>query len=345
MTSQIRGIIVIEGPDGAGKSTLAKTFVHMFGAHYLHARYRFKKKMFTYHTAMLRVAERLAQTGLVVIDRHWLSEEVYAGVYRGGSAWPQAGRMMDRALLKMGAINILCLPDSVEVAVEEHRKNLDISHPYDDETFRKVAQSYFDFWNGSIHGLPDSTYSSLLKWTGGACGREDWIRYNKETDGVDMGAFCRSAVSYLMAWRGAQYVKALDCNEQNVLGNMDQAFYLMIGDEVNAKPQAKRLQWPFHEYGNSSLFMADVMQDLRYTERDLMWVNCNGPNGLDHIKWILSQKPSIKGICLGDKAHSAVLCLGEPFRSQCREVWHPSYVRRFGKRDEFLQQLKGALKW
>ena len=75
---------MLEGPDGAGKTTLAKTLQAKLGAEYLHSTYRFKGKMAAYHWAQLRKAIRLAQTRPVVLDRWWPSEIVYANVYRNG---------------------------------------------------------------------------------------------------------------------------------------------------------------------------------------------------------------------------------------------------------------------
>ena len=39
-------IIVLEGPDGSGKTTLARHLVELLGAEYLHLTYRWPTKMF-----------------------------------------------------------------------------------------------------------------------------------------------------------------------------------------------------------------------------------------------------------------------------------------------------------
>lgn len=77
-------VFVLEGPDGGGKTTLAKTLQAKLGAHYLHSTYKFKGKMAAYHYAQLRKALRLAQTKPVVLDRWWPSEIVYGNTYRDG---------------------------------------------------------------------------------------------------------------------------------------------------------------------------------------------------------------------------------------------------------------------
>ena len=50
------GIIVLDGPDCCGKTTLANDLIMNHGARYVHATYRFGKTMFAYHTAVMRKA-------------------------------------------------------------------------------------------------------------------------------------------------------------------------------------------------------------------------------------------------------------------------------------------------
>lgn len=102
-------IIVLEGPDGAGKSTLAQEFVRR-GFEY---RYHDdppkpgEDKFATYTKAILSVAP----TEDVVFDRFAPSEHVYGLVRRGET---QIGieqlRLINRLLYSRGAFTIFCLP-------------------------------------------------------------------------------------------------------------------------------------------------------------------------------------------------------------------------------------------
>ena len=77
-------IIVLDGPDAVGKTTLANKIVEMYpNTKYLHLTYRFKDKIFDYHTAAIRLASKWAKTHNVIIDRWWPTEAWYATVYRG----------------------------------------------------------------------------------------------------------------------------------------------------------------------------------------------------------------------------------------------------------------------
>lgn len=103
-------IIVVDGPDHSGKTTLAKELIKQNGqGHHLHLTYRWPEKMDLYHFAAIRYA--LKKGGLVVIDRWWLSEIVYANVYRGGTKWPDLPKYLDKHLTDAGGFQVICLPD------------------------------------------------------------------------------------------------------------------------------------------------------------------------------------------------------------------------------------------
>lgn len=77
-------IFVIEGPDCAGKSTLAGKLAKHTNAKIIHATYRFKGRMGLYHWAILRKAVRMAEHSPVILDRWWPSEIAYGNTYRNG---------------------------------------------------------------------------------------------------------------------------------------------------------------------------------------------------------------------------------------------------------------------
>ena len=112
-------IYILEGPDGTGKTTLAKKICEKFDAGYTHLTYRWKPQIFDYHTAVMKLAGKWAQTHNVIIDRWWPSEACYATTYRRTSAWPLQGRFCDRVALKHGVVYVNCLPD--HNTIERHK--------------------------------------------------------------------------------------------------------------------------------------------------------------------------------------------------------------------------------
>src|SRR5258708_10796608 len=102
-------IIVLEGADQSGKTTLASHLVNVYGAYYMHA--KVWKQMLKWHSGIMRRAVRLSARGeLVVLDRHWISEFVYGSIFRGGPAYDGArAAHFDQLILQHG-IYILCVP-------------------------------------------------------------------------------------------------------------------------------------------------------------------------------------------------------------------------------------------
>lgn len=104
-------IIVLDGPDGSGKTTLANDLMQKFPgtSSYLHC--GLAEDFFGYHDFIIDTAQiENKKDHLVIIDRLWLSEMVYGYVFRKGAQYPDAARSIDRRLKALGVLNIICLP-------------------------------------------------------------------------------------------------------------------------------------------------------------------------------------------------------------------------------------------
>jgi len=155
-------IFILEGPDGGGKTTLAKTMQAKLGAHYLHATYRFKGHMYAYHWAQLRKAIRLAQTKPVIMDRWWPSEVVYGNTYRNG---PEAGydyKALHKAAKLYGCSYVFCCPTRWEQYWEWYQNHYQrdkemypLSEPHVNMVWMNyrdiMLRDYFDFERDILH--------------------------------------------------------------------------------------------------------------------------------------------------------------------------------------------------
>jgi hypothetical protein len=79
-------IVVLEGPDGTGKSTLAKAIEAQLEGTIFHSGVRVRGDVENYHGALMSTAIDLGKNANidVVFDRWAPSEEVYGSVYRDG---------------------------------------------------------------------------------------------------------------------------------------------------------------------------------------------------------------------------------------------------------------------
>ena len=112
----MNGIIILDGQDASGKTTLAENIIKWNNGNgvILHATYRFKNKMPLYHTALLKKAIKLSKTQLVILDRLHISEYIYAKVYRGGTKWPWMLDVFNTICKILNIPIILCIPETYE---------------------------------------------------------------------------------------------------------------------------------------------------------------------------------------------------------------------------------------
>lgn len=81
-------IIILDGPDFSGKSTLANEIAKQTKGHIIHASYNKNwDSISEYHRTLFKAANLMAEYQDVVIDRLCLSEYVYGTVFRGGSEY------------------------------------------------------------------------------------------------------------------------------------------------------------------------------------------------------------------------------------------------------------------
>jgi thymidylate kinase len=80
-------IVLLEGPDGCGKTTLAQKLVEKYDGEYHHC--GVVKNIFQLHLNTVRRC--LTDDRLHIIDRLYVSEYVYGNVYRDGESYDTKG--------------------------------------------------------------------------------------------------------------------------------------------------------------------------------------------------------------------------------------------------------------
>lgn len=338
MSETVKGLLLIDGPNAAGKSFLANTIQQLYpGTKIVHCTYRFGKIMWHYHLAALRRCLRHAESGLVVLDRSWMSEEIYAHVYRDGTAWPQEGRIMQKLLLKHAVISVVCILDrqSATDQVLKHRQ-VGYHSPQFVAKPAVVAERYWQLWHGAEKsGAVPITYVDSIIETGGFKKSSFSAKYEIGKEGRDVKGFISSAIEMMLRRRESQYQPALEFNIRNVAGHLQTAKWLLVGDTVN-HPDYKRC-WPFMIHANSTLFMAQAMNTLGCSEEEFMWTNVDCAEG--HLEKLLALKPGLKVVALGLKAESTLNKMGITHTL----VPHPSYGKRFMNQLDWAAEFKAAL--
>jgi thymidylate kinase len=142
-------IIVIDGPDGVGKSTLANAIKENTKGSLIHCTYNKNFDMEYYHASVIEAADLLSKFTPVVVDRWAPSEAVYGKVFRGGESYNTKKLINEWKNL---IIWIYCRNDN---AVKNHQVNL----LKRDEMFKdmeKIVKEFDKYINKS--NLPWITY-------------------------------------------------------------------------------------------------------------------------------------------------------------------------------------------
>ena len=93
---------ILEGPDGAGKTTLAET---LKGSTWHHSYYPELRTMFTESVKSI-------VSGSLCVDRMYYSELVYAPIYhKVQQRYGNMTRMLDRTIMGYDRVVVMCLPD------------------------------------------------------------------------------------------------------------------------------------------------------------------------------------------------------------------------------------------
>ena len=147
LVKPLRGIIVLEGPDAAGKTTLANTLIEKFGgskkARYIHSTWspELEKVMDDYHLNTIHRAIELSRSKVVILDRSWLSELVYSEVFRSGTNFPDLAREAHTLLSQANATYVLCCP----FLKEEYLANFEKTKSLRTEMYTSMEKCYDAF--------------------------------------------------------------------------------------------------------------------------------------------------------------------------------------------------------
>ena len=155
-------IIVLEGADGTGKTTLAKRLCDRLNASYIHMSVPDPiNKPFDYWWS--RIEPILARgSKALVIDRLLWSEEVYGSLFRGGSALTDLDRwQLEGWLLAQGAVIVRCRPPLEVVLKNTQRDAGGLHHGQAEAVYRGFNAPWqtplpvvnFDFTREPIDGF------------------------------------------------------------------------------------------------------------------------------------------------------------------------------------------------
>jgi hypothetical protein len=331
----MRGIIILEGADGVGKTFLARHLVQKYGAFYIHN--GLWPNMWERHTAAARLAIKKQAKQLVVIDRLWLSEQIYGQVFRGGPAYDLGARCLDRAMLRYGALTVLCVRKNLRKHLA-HFEELKAMRSEKFMTMARVSQFYYDLLHGNV-AHPGDTYVDQLVRFQDYRRRHDVLSYDMDQESPE------TAAAALVARVDTLRYQALPGQHDPFLSNFsgnDTGRYLFVGQELS--PRACQWSPPFfwNDELSSATWLNRSLHNLKFNETLAMWTNAWAP--ADFLPKVRDLRPDITAITFGTSAYDRMRQLGfSP--NKVRGLPHPQWARRFQARkpEIFIDLLREAL--
>lgn len=339
----MKGLIVIEGGDGAGKSTLARAILEKTKGRSLHL--SIHANIWKWHLVALRRAVRLADEAVVVVDRHWPSEAVYGQVFRGTLGYEVGARVLDRVLLGRGAISVMCVPTDLEGQLRRHGAR----HAAGGEHFpargmERVVAAYADAWHGNLAASGFGYLGQITRF-GGYRERPDAIRYDVDEvwgDPKKLDSAVRVILRRLSEQRLRSWQPALKSERYNFSGFLGSAKYLFVGEQVSPKTKPGWPKWPFSwsDGPSAATYLNRALHEIQFDEAHGVWTNAFED---DYHLTVALSKPELRVIALGKLAVKLLKLNGI---TPHREVPHPGYWRRFHHHDfstyaKILQEALG----
>src|SRR5690606_4274519 len=186
-TSSHAGLLILEGPDGAGKTTLADAICDRVpNAIKVKLTFRPDLDIWEHHTEALRVAQDKSHDHLVIFDRHWPSEYIYGRVFRGHVQYGDwNARSMDRVIMRLCGLYVMCVPNNLHYLMGVFARKKAAGLEMFPDVY-EVAVRYLDFVQGSIIRPWDGDYVEQISAYQGFAQRSDVVTYDVEKEGADM---------------------------------------------------------------------------------------------------------------------------------------------------------------
>lgn len=146
-------IIILEGPDCSGKTTLANELMKKYRNHvYIHN--AVCSDIEKLHKNAIRNALELSEDFLVIIDRLHLSEQIYGTIFRNKVAYDT--NLFDKKLNTiMNVYKVLCITDKeTTLKLHKERKNIEM---FDDVS--KIWDAYNKVKNWKKYNWQKDTFN------------------------------------------------------------------------------------------------------------------------------------------------------------------------------------------
>lgn len=298
-------VILVEGPDGGGKTHVAQHVFAKAGYSYQHNGPPEKgwspAEIFWWQLRGLQ-----GETTQWVVDRNWPSEQIYHRfAHRPNVFHPFAQRMFERYMLAHQGVVVMCLPP-YGVARDAWKTRAEAGQELiTDERDFATMYAFYSAWRSTT-----CLYVDNYDWTA------EGPRVLRE--------------------RLEQHTRYAPENPYPgiVYGNPG-ANILVVGEQynVNGRPEGPHI--PFVGTGRNGFWLAEQLEIAGLKESDLMWVNCLSPRGVKESPELITKLQPRVILALGKVAATWAQLSGS---AKVLEVPHPAFWTRFHGKEVYPLQ-------
>lgn len=340
-------LIILDGPDCCGKTTLASKFKEKYHdkCSITHLSYKMAGKMGLYHLAAILHATRKQPDRLHILDRSWISEEIYGHVYRNGPENLFLNRMIHRIALKYSAVYILCIPHDVNEYLQfflDVYKERNEMYDMDDQVPR-----IWDCFQSIITANSNEKlqgYSGFLqsnKTTIEPFAAPHWMVYDMFYDNPEETIEHSILIASDLFYR--QVPQFNSPKNQNGGGHAYGAKLLLLGD--HSYGNYRRCNYPFVGAGSINQFLAQQLDLAGIAEEELLWMNVFNPNKgkkIEHLKYLFSflacksNPPWI--VAMGSEVDEVSMEWAKKYGLESYLINHPAWYATFNNQTDLLAQ-------
>jgi hypothetical protein len=288
-------VIILEGPDGGGKTTLANWMAERHGAIVLHEGPP-PPGAYKLHYYAAKLIKALKAKSPIVFDRFHLGELVYGPIARTTDELGYYGMHMMRRLMASKGVRCYIVMPGYDNCFGSWEEKLRIGNDYLMNK-NKFLDSYYKF-------MALTAYHERIAY-------DDPSQYNNQIahfNEVLTGNFVPNTLPF------------------GSIGN-PYAEFLFVGEIANNKED---LDLPFFYHGNSSGYVNRAIWDAGFTEMDVAFTNAYDldaqPRNLGKIKERMYKLKCT--VAFGRKAEMQCKLAGMP---NIVYIKHPAWWKRFGQ--------------
>jgi thymidylate kinase len=272
-------IVILEGPDGGGKTTLAERLRQLLQKDRMthvvkHGPYADMNTEDLCRTYFRSMTQALTYDDHVIMDRSWLSEPIYGAVYRDGKDridMPRR-RMLERVALSRGAVVVHCQPD-LSLCVDTFRMRKGEEYLDNTEQLGAVYEAY--------ETLPQRTCLPVVHYD-----------YEKDTLEALVASVMGRSTSNRASGGGA-------FKQGNILMLCDR------GPRTNMRASAAIIPFiNFLDNDGPSRMLAETLEREDVPESDLYWINTQTYEGTPTDAAFVEVLQPIKVFALGNNAYT-----------------------------------------